>query len=477
MKSMTIGQRISLGFATILLLALTGGGVSQWKMTQISNNLKLVSAQYLPVTELSTRVESEFLNARIHFIYFVTIQKKGSLEKGWDQFRNAQKDLAELEKLISKSEALTSCRPLVANLRHDFDSYQPVLEHIIDVVRRNQNSGPDFDALMAEWARIGGSMVDSAGKLSRVGSRGTRESATLATVQLAGAVTGSAGLALIGFPLVAAIVIFTVRGINRVLNQAIRELDEGASQVASTSAEVSSLSQQLAQGASEQAASLEETSASSEEMASMTRKNVVHSQQAAKFMDSMSQLVLEANRTLGDMLASMREISSSSGKISKIIKVIDEIAFQTNILALNAAVEAARAGEAGMGFAVVADEVRNLAQRSARAAKDTASLIEESILKSDAGSTKLGEVVASIRAITDGASRVKSLVDEMAASSREQAEGIEQIARAVAQVDQVTQRTTASAEESASASEQLSSQSRAIVTVAQHLQALAGATS
>jgi len=108
MKSMTIGQRISLGFATILLLALTGGGVSQWKMTQISNNLKLVSAQYLPVTELSTRVESEFLNARIHFIYFVTIQKKGSLEKGWDQFRNAQKDLAELEKLISKSEALTS---------------------------------------------------------------------------------------------------------------------------------------------------------------------------------------------------------------------------------------------------------------------------------------------------------------------------------------------------------------------------------
>ena len=320
-------------------------------------------------------------------------------------------------------------------------------------------------------------MVDSAGKLSRVGSRGTRESATLATVQLAGAVTGSAGLALIGFPLVAAIVIFTVRGINRVLNQAIRELDEGASQVASTSAEVSSLSQQLAQGASEQAASLEETSASSEEMASMTRKNVVHSQQAAKFMDSMSQLVLEANRTLGDMLASMREISSSSGKISKIIKVIDEIAFQTNILALNAAVEAARAGEAGMGFAVVADEVRNLAQRSARAAKDTASLIEESILKSDAGSTKLGEVVASIRAITDGASRVKSLVDEMAASSREQAEGIEQIARAVAQVDQVTQRTTASAEESASASEQLSSQSRAIVTVAQHLQALAGATS
>ena len=123
----------------------------------------------------------------------------------------------------------------------------------------------------------------------------------------------------------------------------------------------------------------------------MTRKNAENSQQAAEYMNAVSQRVADANRTLADMTTSMQGIGASSGKISKIIKVIDEIAFQTNILALNAAVEAARAGEAGMGFAVVADEVRNLAQRSTQAAKDTAALIEDSILKSGEGSQKLGE--------------------------------------------------------------------------------------
>ena len=167
-------------------------------------------------------------------------------------------------------------------------------------------------------------------------------------------------------------------------------------------------------------------------MSSMTRKNSENSQQAAEFMHTVSQRVADANRTLADMTNSMQEISDSSGKISKIIKVIDEIAFQTNILALNAAVEAARAGEAGMGFAVVADEVRNLAQRSAQAAKDTAALIEDSILKSGEGSRKLGEVASSIQAITEGAAKVKTLVDEVEASSKEQAQGIQQISKAVA---------------------------------------------
>jgi methyl-accepting chemotaxis protein/methyl-accepting chemotaxis protein-1 (serine sensor receptor) len=233
----------------------------------------------------------------------------------------------------------------------------------------------------------------------------------------------------------------------------------------------------LAQGASEQAASLEETSASSAEMSSMTRKNAENSQQAAVVMHSVSQRVAEANSTLADMMTSMREIGASSGKISKIIKVIDEIAFQTNILALNAAVEAARAGEAGMGFAVVADEVRNLAQRSAQAAKDTAALIEESILKSEEGSKKLGQVATSIEGITEGASKVKTLVDEVEASSKEQAQGIQQISKAVSQMDEVTQRTAASAEESASASEQLNSQSIALMAVVDQLQALIGGVS
>jgi methyl-accepting chemotaxis protein len=253
-----------------------------------------------------------------------------------------------------------------------------------------------------------------------------------------------------------------VRGLNRVMRQSVSELLEGAGQVASASAQVASSSQALAQGSSEQAASLEETSASSEEITSMTRKNAENSATAATLMTDVDHRVTEGNKTLEQMVQSMQEITGSSDKISKIIKVIDEIAFQTNILALNAAVEAARAGEAGMGFAVVADEVRSLAQRSAQAAKDTSALIEESITKSNEGSNRLQRVASVIRAITESTVKVKTLVDEVNLGSQEQARGIEQISKAIAQMDQVTQGTAASAEEGASASEELSAQAEAM---------------
>jgi methyl-accepting chemotaxis protein/methyl-accepting chemotaxis protein-1 (serine sensor receptor) len=184
--------------------------------------------------------------------------------------------------------------------------------------------------------------------------------------------------------------------------------------------------------------------------------------------------VAAANQTLSQMVTSMTEINTSSEKVSKIIKVIDEIAFQTNILALNAAVEAARAGEAGMGFAVVADEVRNLAQRCAQAAKDTASLIEESMGKSQDGMTKLAQVSEAIRSITESAAKVKTLVDEVHLGSREQARGIEQVAKAIGQMEQVTQKNAANAEESASASEELSGQAETMKGIVDELQALVG---
>jgi methyl-accepting chemotaxis protein len=269
-------------------------------------------------------------------------------------------------------------------------------------------------------------------------------------------------LLLVSVTLGSGILFLFVRSLNRALREAIGELTESSSQVASASAQVASSSQALAQGSSEQAASLEETSSSSEEITSMTRKNAENSSTAASLMGDVDHRVAEGNRTLAEMVQSMQEITGSSDKISKIIKVIDEIAFQTNILALNAAVEAARAGEAGMGFAVVADEVRSLAQRSAQAARDTASLIEESIAKSNEGSSRLERVGAVIRAITDSTVKVKTLVDEVNLGSQEQARGIEQISKAIAQMDQVTQGTAASAEQSASASQELSAQAEAM---------------
>ena len=176
---------------------------------------------------------------------------------------------------------------------------------------------------------------------------------------------------------------------HRQLRSVAQAIARSSAEVTSAVAQIAESSQTMAQGATEQAASLEETSAAAEQITGMTNTNAEHSRLAAIEMGHVNRQVDESNKTIAEMLESMKDIMDSSHKISGIIKVIDEIAFQTNILALNAAVEAARAGMAGAGFAVVADEVRNLAQRSAQAAKDTAPLIEDSLGKSHAGSVKL----------------------------------------------------------------------------------------
>ena len=236
------------------------------------------------------------------------------------------------------------------------------------------------------------------------------------------------------------------------------EIRKGASEIDAGSSQVSSTSQSVASGASQQAASLEEISASLEEMSAMTERNAANATTAVNRSDEARTRANTCQDQMVKMSEAMGAIKQSSDSIAKVLKVIDEIAFQTNLLALNAAVEAARAGEAGTGFAVVAEEVRNLAQRSAQAARETATMIEESTTRADRAVSICNDVDKSLRTIVDGTREVNELLSQIASASREQAQGIGQINSGVTELDKVTQQNAGNSEELAAASEETAAQ-------------------
>ena len=332
------------------------------------------------------------------------------------------------------------------------------------------------------------------------------ESRANQTVENFGAIRNSVlglGSSSIGFAaLVAIMVTLSSARIQKSLSLLVNRLLETSGQVSGSANLVASASQSLAEGASQQAASLEETSSSLEEMSSMTKRNSEAADKArslanntkaaaeagARNVHSMSESMDRIQVSSDSMHKAMRAVKESNNEVAKIIKTIDEIAFQTNILALNAAVEAARAGEAGMGFAVVADEVRNLAQKSAAAARETASKIEAAISRTEAG-VKVSEKVVddlkealhqsqqvkeSLSVIESRSREVDSLVAEIATASLEQSQGIEQVNTAVSQIDKVTQSNAANAEESAGAAQELNGQSASMREAMLELSSLVG---
>lgn len=291
------------------------------------------------------------------------------------------------------------------------------------------------------------------------------EDAREAKVLSVGALVGSAAVAL-------TLALMISNRLSKRLHELSTALDEGANQVAAAADQVAASGSMLAEGSSEQAASLEETSASLEEMSSMVRRNTEIAEDASNVAREARTSADGGASDMQAMIKAMNEIKASSDDIAKIIRTIDEIAFQTNILALNAAVEAARAGVAGAGFAVVAEEVRNLAQRTATSAKETATKIEGAIHRAEQGVTISSKVAQTFEAIIERVRNLDSLVAEVAAASKEQNQGISQVTIAVNEMDKVTQSSAASAEESASAAQELSSQAGSLHDIVAELRAV-----
>ncbi len=252
----------------------------------------------------------------------------------------------------------------------------------------------------------------------------------------------------------------------------VQHLAGAAERIAAAAAELSSSSQSLASGASQQAASIEETSAATAQINAMAHRNTDNSKSTADLVSEAAVRFAETNNSLNNMVEAMTGINTSSGKISHIIKVIDQISFQTNILALNAAVEAARAGEAGMGFAVVADEVRSLAPRGAEAARATAGLVEECIANSKKGTIIVEDVTRQIRTITADSLKMKAMVDEINLGSQEQSKGVDQVSHAIQEMERVTQSNAAAAGEALASAQDMNSEAALVKSIVDRLRAL-----
>ena len=469
----TIGRRITLGFSLLIVIAALLGGFAYNKIRHMSEKANDIATNWLPgvylLGEISGGTRANHLALTSHVLstsqeemarYEAEITAvRAKLDDLYSTYAATLVDPKERQMYEAMVKARDDYRASIGPVKTL--SFQGKQEEAAALLKKT--STPLFDAYMKAVVEQTDYNKTNADLASSASLGAAREATT-------GILAGLAFTVLVGV----AVAVFITRGSTRVLRRVAGALDDGANQVASAAGQVSSSSQALAEGASEQAASLEETGATLEEIAGTTKGNSERAQSAKRAAAETRGAAEEGAADMAAMDEAMAAIKASSDNIAKIIKTIDEIAFQTNILSLNAAVEAARAGEAGAGFAVVADEVRSLAQRSAASARETAGRIEDSIAKSIRGVELAAKVSAGLRRIVERAREVDGVVAEIAASSEEQRRGIDQVNTAVGQMDKVTQSNAAAAEEGASAAEELSSQAAALKESVAVLQSLAG---
>jgi methyl-accepting chemotaxis protein len=467
--------RLIEGLIVLLLIFLIVQGAVLWRVCQRGTEATHGLVQEsMPSLRLQAELQENLSAYRLHSYELMFAQDKDRPAKTAETEAVQQKSvqlLAELKQLYAAGEG----HDRIARLETTFNDYVQTIDRVRSTLDK------DFAAAMKIMdSEIPGKIAAlnaAADQLKEHNAEAANNSVGLTVgsfeaIRNYARFLGSASVIFTGIILI--MVSLNASRVRRALSKLVDNLTDNTTQVSSAAEQVSDSSQSLAEGSSEQAASVEETSASLEELASMTKRNAENSQKAN---DLAREARGAADKGAGDMTSmntAMQAIKTSSDDIAKIIKTIDEIAFQTNILALNAAVEAARAGEAGMGFAVVADEVRNLAQRSAQAAKETASKIEGAINNTAQGVQISAKVAEALNAIVVKARQVDELVTEVANASREQTKGITQINVAVGQMDKVTQSNAANAEESAAAAQELNGQAELMKQAVNELKQLVG---
>ncbi|MBA3849781.1 MAG: hypothetical protein C0502_07270 [Opitutus sp.] len=446
------GDAIAKGMQQVLTDARGNGDMNG--AFKVSNALKAYF-------ECSSLVNSFLLTSRIDYAEGA----RKSIKSVADAVVKMQKDQEELVKLDAslKDEAKDA---LLQALATAAGSYAAALEEIVVAKQaRNDLITGRLNTIAPEFTQAIVRVKDSVAEFQSSLEERMRAEQRSSEIQV---LLSTAAGALIG--IFAAW--FVIRSITRPISGIADHLAAESAQTHAAALKVAEASTAMSDGASRQAASLEESSASLHEMASMTSRNS-EGARSAKTLAAEARTTADAGaRDMAAMRSAMSAIQSSSSEISKIIKTIDEIAFQTNILALNAAVEAARAGEAGAGFAVVAEEVRSLAQRSAQAAKETAAKIADASAKSEQGAQISSQVAGSLDSIVQKIRQLDEMVGSIAQASHEQSEGIGQLNQAVAGMDQITQANAALAQQSATSAEELQAQSaqvRAAVSELMHM--------
>ncbi len=465
MSQFTIPRRVGLGFALLVLAAIAVGGTSLSRLGAIGGNVERISGNTVPSVVTLSRIIADNL---------LILQSARTAVLDTDQperMQAARQDLAAAER--RSEEAIATYRGLLSDAEDEqlFGEATAARATFLAEIRRaielsDRGDPAARSAILGEVEPVADRCLDRFNEIIEHNIKLAQAEVAAARsrletgVAIAATVLGIA--ALLGILLAAGI----TRSLSRGLIGVSDALEAGATRTAEAAGQLAAVNRTVAAGCAEQGSSVAETGAALEQMSVMTRCTADNAAQAKELAQQARAAAHAASGTMAEMDTAMQSIGDSSAEVAKIVKQIDEIAFQTNILALNAAVEAARAGEAGAGFAVVADEVRSLAQRSAAAARETAERIEAAIESSRQGTASCDRVGKALAEIAERVTAADKLVAEIATAAREQSQGIRQIGTAMTQLDQVTQENAARADEGAGAAADLTTQA---ATVQEHV--------